>query len=94
MSLGLLTMHIRLPGVSSLKEKRSHIKPILARLHKEFNVSAAEIDHLDAWQDAVIACAMVSNNFAYTQKALQEVLDFTERMWPDLPILDHRIEQI
>jgi len=88
----MLTLHLHLPGVSSLKEKRSRIRPILARLHKEFNVSAAEVDALDAWQETVIACALVSNDSGYTQKALQEVLDFTERTWPDSPVIDYKIE--
>lgn len=94
MSIGLLTLHLQLPGVTSLKEKRSRIKPLLSRLHKEFNVSAAEIDRLDAWQETVIACALVSNDHGYTQRALQQVLDFTERTFPDLLVLDHRIELI
>jgi uncharacterized protein YlxP (DUF503 family) len=94
MPIGLLTIHFQLPGVQSLKEKRSRIRPVLARLHKEYNVSAAEMDRLDAWQESIIACALVSNDHGYTQKALQQVLDFTERNWPDLLILDHRIEII
>ena len=94
MSIGLLTLHIQLPGVTSLKEKRSRIKPVLARLHKEFNVSASEVDRLDAWQESVIACCLVSNESGYTQRALQQVINFTERHWPDLQILEHRIELI
>ena len=94
MSIGLLILHLQLPGVTSLKEKRSRIKPLLARLHKEFNVSAAEIDRLDAWQETVIACTLVSNDHGYTQRALQQVLEFTERNWPDLLVLDYRIELI
>ncbi|OQY29775.1 MAG: hypothetical protein B6243_10930, partial [Anaerolineaceae bacterium 4572_5.2] len=39
MSLGLLTLHIQISGCSSLKEKRGRLKPLLARLHREFNVS-------------------------------------------------------
>ncbi len=94
MSIGLLTLHLQLPGVSSLKEKRSRIKPLLARLHKEFNVSAAEVDRQDAWQETVIACVLVSNDHGYTQRALQQVLAFTERTWPDLLIIEHHIELI
>jgi uncharacterized protein YlxP (DUF503 family) len=94
MSIGLLTLHLQLPGVSSLKEKRRRIKPLLARLHKEFNVSVAEIERQDAWQETVIACTLVSNDHGYTQRALQQVLDFTERTWPDLPVLDYHIELI
>ncbi len=92
MSIGLLTLHILITGCTSLKEKRSRIKPVLARLHREFNVSAAEVDLLDKWQEAVLVCAMVSNDHDYTQHALATVKDFYEGHWPDLEILDYRIE--
>jgi uncharacterized protein len=92
MPLGALTLHIMIPGCTSLKEKRSRIKPLLARLHREFNVSAAEIDRLDAWQEAVIACALVSNDAAYTQRALQQVVDWVEKNWLDVDVLEHQME--
>ena len=41
MSLGLLTLQIQLPGCSSLKEKRSRLKPLLARLHAELVATGA-----------------------------------------------------
>ncbi len=92
MSIGLLTLHLLLPGCASLKEKRSRIKPVLARLHREFNISSAEIERQDMWQEAVLACAMISNDHDYTQRALQAVKDFLPKHWPDLEILDYRIE--
>jgi hypothetical protein len=92
MSLGLLTLQIHLPGCSSLKEKRSRLKPLLARLHREFNISAAEIDRQDAWQEAVLGCALVSNDPAHTQRALQEVTLWVERNWPDVSLIEDKIE--
>jgi len=94
MSLGLLTLHIHLPGCSSLKEKRSRLKPLLARLHREFNVSAAEVDHNDSWQSTVVACALVSNNSAHTQRSLQKVVDWLESSWPDVELEEDQIELI
>jgi hypothetical protein len=94
MSIGLLTLHVFLPGCTSLKEKRSRIKPVLARLHREFNVSAAEVDRMDMWQEAVLACVMVSNDHDYTQRALQSVKDYLPGHYPDLEILDYHIELI
>ena len=85
-------MQLRLPGCSSLKEKRSRLKPLLARLHKEFNVSAAEYDHHDSWQDAVIACALVSNDNGYTQRALQGVIKWVESSWPDVYLASEQLE--
>ena len=90
--IGLLTLHIFLPGCTSLKEKRSRIKPVLARLHREFNISAAEIERQDMWQEAVLACALVSNDDGYTQSSLQSVRTFLTKHWPDLEILEYHIE--
>lgn len=93
-SIGLLTLHLQLPGCNSLKEKRSIIKPILARLHREFNVSAAEVDRHDAWREAVLACVLVSSDPTQTMRVLQQVLEYVEKNWPDAPVLDQQIELI
>jgi len=92
MAIGILTLHLQLPGCTSLKEKRSRIKPVLARLHREFNVSAAEDGFNDRWQEARLVCALVSNDASFSRQALQTVLSFTEEHFPDLYILEHRIE--
>ncbi len=94
MVIHLLTLLIELPGCSSLKDKRSRIKPLLARLHQKFNLSAAEIDHLDRWQSSVIACVMVSNDAQHNQRVLQQVVDFIESDFPDLLIQQQRIERV
>ena len=78
----------------SLKEKRSRLKPLIARLHREFNVSVAEMDHQDSWQNAVLACAMITSNQAQTQRSLQSVTRWVETNWPDLEVADERIEMI
>ena len=92
--IGLLTLHLDLPGCTSLKEKRSHIKPILARLHREFNVSAAEVEFQDHHHETKIAVAVVTNDPVFAQQLLQKVVDFVEKQWPDSPIIDEKIEII
>jgi uncharacterized protein YlxP (DUF503 family) len=42
MAIGLLTLHLSIPDCHSLKQKRSRVQPIIARLHREFNIAAAE----------------------------------------------------
>jgi uncharacterized protein len=94
MSIGLLTLHLLLPGCTSLKEKRSRLKPALSRLHREFNVSAAEIDKHDAWQEAVLACVVVSNDPKHNTSLLQKIVAYIEANFPDLNILNDHIELI
>lgn len=92
MTVGLLILHIHIPGCASLKEKRRRIKPLLSRLHREFNISVAEIDHLDVWQDATIACALVSNDHNHTQRSLQKITHWIETFWPDVSLRDEQFE--
>ncbi len=92
MSIGVLSLHLQIPGCSSLKEKRSRIKPLISRLHREFNVSVAEVGYNDAWRDTLITCALVSNDHNHTQQALQIIPAWVEKHWPDLTIIDDHIE--
>lgn len=92
MSLGLLTLHVQLPGCSNLKEKRSRLKPLLVRLRREFNVSVAEMELLDKWDEAILACALVSNGQGHIQHTLQIIVTWIEKNWPDVLLIDHQIE--
>lgn len=90
--IGTLTLHLRLPGCSSLKEKRGRLQPLLHRLRREFNLSVAEIGLQDRHAEAVIACAMVANEAAYLQSALQTVVRWLHANWSDGDVLEEKIE--
>lgn len=90
--LATLTIHLRLPACSSLKEKRGQIKPLISRLHREFNVSVAEIGLQDKWTESVIACAMVNSDKVILQQSLQAVAKWVEGNWRDGDVIDLKIE--
>jgi uncharacterized protein len=92
--LGLITLHLRLPTCASLKEKRGRLKPLLNRLHREFNISVAEMDLQDMWQETVIACALVGSDAAFVQRSLQSVAIWVEANWEDGQVIDEKIEII
>jgi uncharacterized protein YlxP (DUF503 family) len=92
MTVGLLTLHLHFSGCASLKEKRRRLKPLLVRLHREFNISIAEVDFLDVWKDALVACALVSNDQAHTQRSLQQVVHWIETSWPDVSVIAEQLE--
>ena len=94
MSIGILTLTFYLPGCRSLKDKRRQIKPILARLQKEFNISVVEYDHLDVWQTCQLKIACAAANGVHADNTLERVISFYERHWPDLPLTDEKIEII
>ncbi len=81
--LAVLTIQLHLDACSSLKEKRRRIKPLLSRLHREFNVSVAEMELQDQWQEAVIACAIIGSERAPLESTLQGVARWIRGNWPD-----------
>ena len=94
MPVGLLTLELHIAEAQSLKDKRQVLRSLKDRAVNKWNVSVAEVDRQDMWQEAVIACVLISDDHGYTQKALQQVVGFTEKCWPDLDLLEHHIELI
>ena len=92
--VGVLTIHLRIHGCSSLKEKRGLIKPLLNGLHKKFNLSVAEMGRQDMWQEAVIACALVNSDTVQVQRSLQAVSKWVKGNWTDGDVIDEKIEII
>ena len=90
--LAQLTIHLHLPACSSLKEKRGRIKPLMARLRREFNVSVAEMDLQDKWTETVIACAMINSEAVMLRQSLQSVAKWVEANWTDGDVIDQKIE--
>jgi uncharacterized protein YlxP (DUF503 family) len=91
MIVGTCTITLRLPGNASLKGKRAVLKSLTARLRQEFNISIAEIDSQDRWQEAVLGIACVSSNMAYVDGLLQRVVQWIEANRPDVEVLDYQI---
>lgn len=91
-AIGLLQLYIFIPGCSSLKEKRGRIKPLVLRLQREFNLSVAEIDHQDIWQNTVLGCVTISSDAVHARRSLSKVIRWVERHWPDVEVVDEQIE--
>jgi len=92
--IGILTLHLHLPNCSSLKDKRNIIKSLLAKLQNKFNVSVAEVGHLEIWHDSEIACVVVCNNKNRAMSILQNILNWVSNNWHEGYIADDNIEII
>jgi len=92
--IGVCTIELYLPGAHSLKDKRGVLKGVLHRVRREFNVSTAEVDAYDAWQTAVVAVAVVSNDTAYAHGLLERVVRWIENYRLDADLVDYQIEMI
>lgn len=76
MLVGLLTVHIHLRGIDSLKGKRRIVKSAVERLRSRFNVSAAQINAHDSKQLAVVGVAVVSNDGSHIDEQLDKIVNF------------------
>lgn len=94
MHIGVLKIHLYIPGCSSLKEKRSKIKPLQERLKREFNVSVAEIDLQDIHQSAIIALAMVNTSDPVIEASFELIERWISDHFRDLLVQDTQIEII
>jgi uncharacterized protein YlxP (DUF503 family) len=91
-SVGLLVIELYIPGITSLKEKRGVVKPLIARLRKHFNVSVAEIEDQDQLGHAVLGVACVSASPDYVHGLLTAVAEHVGAWRLDAELVDYRIE--
>jgi hypothetical protein len=92
MVVAVCKMTLSLPAAVSLKDKRSVIKPILARLRSEFNVSVAEVENQDQVNTATLAAATISTDAAYSHGLLEKVVKMVERSHWEAVVEDYTIE--
>jgi uncharacterized protein YlxP (DUF503 family) len=91
-SVGLLTIELYIPGVTSLKEKRGIVKPLIARLRKDFNVSVVEAEDQDQLGHTVLAVAAVSVSRDYVHGLLTRVAESVAAWRLDAELVDYQIE--
>lgn len=94
-AIGLLTIELSLPVNNSLKGKRGILKPIIARIRRDFNVSVCEADAQDAHTRAILEVVCVSQNSGLAHRLLQNVAHRVEE-WHrmDAEVVDYSIEMI
>ena len=82
----LLTIDLRLPSASSLKDKRQVLRHLLDTSRRRYRVAAAELDHQDLRQRALLGFAAVAADVSHVDEVLDEVERF---VWshPELEIV-------
>ncbi len=76
MIVGVLTAHLSMQGITSLKGKRSIIKSLIGRLKSRFNISISEVDHQDSKTSAVIGISIVSNDTHFIDQQFDTIINF------------------
>ncbi len=78
MVVGVCRISLSLPGVNSLKAKRSVVRKVLDRTANRFNVAVAEVDSQDVHRRAVLGFAVVSEDRRHASSMLASIGAFVE----------------
>ncbi len=73
MTVGVVTLELRLELAHSLKDKRHVVKSLKDRLRHKFNVAVAEVGYQDLWQRALVSAVTVSSDHTHAEQILQAV---------------------
>jgi uncharacterized protein YlxP (DUF503 family) len=93
MVVGVCQISLSLPGVTSLKAKRSIVRKVLDRTANRFNVSAAEVGEQDVHRRAVLGFAVVSGDRRHANSMLDAIASFVEGS-ADAVVLDRSTELV
>ena len=86
-----MTFRLYAPWVHSLKEKRSIVKSLIAKLQNRYHVSAAEIDEQDTHQIIVMGLAAIVPHNAMADSLMEDISLFIEEN-TDAEIIDEEWE--
>ena len=89
MFVALLRLDLRLPEATSLKDKRSVVKGLVADLRR-LNCSVAEVDHQDLRQRATLAVATVAEEGFHARRVLVSAEREVERN-PGVEVLSSHV---
>lgn len=79
--VGTLKLSLYIHTNQSLKEKRKVVKSIVAKVHKKFNVSIAEVGSNDKWQVVELGISAVGNDRRFVNSALDNILSFLDSLY-------------
>ena len=94
MTVGILTLELRIPNAHSLKEKRTFLNSIKQRIRNRFNVSIAQLEeYKDKWQMAVLGISLIGCEKKKVNATLSHIVDMVEAI-ADTQLINYQIEII
>jgi len=71
--IATLTLELRIEAARSLKDKRQVVRSVKDRLRASFNVSVAELDPSNLWNQATIGVVAISHSRDYLDGLMKNV---------------------
>jgi uncharacterized protein YlxP (DUF503 family) len=93
MFVGIARYDLRLPGCTSLKEKRSVVRALQSMLHQKFRCAVAEVEHQDLRQRAAVGVSVIADTSFHARRVLSEVGRRVETH-PGVELLDSFVDVV
>jgi uncharacterized protein YlxP (DUF503 family) len=71
--IAFLTLELRIEAAQSLKDKRQVVRSLKDRLRASFNVSVAELDASNLWNQATVGVVSISDSRDYLDGLMKNV---------------------
>jgi len=71
--IAFLSLDLRIEAAQSLKDKRQVVRSVKDRLRASFNVSVAELDATNLWNQATIGVVSISDSRDYLDGLMKKV---------------------
>ncbi len=91
MIVGILQVELTIDAARSLKDKRRVVASVKETLHREHQVSVAEVDALEDHHRAILGVTMASNSATQCQSTFDRILAKL-KVKRDCYLSDHRTE--
>ncbi len=73
MPIACLTLELRIEHAQSLKDRRQVVRSLKDKLRAGFNVSVAELDGAELWNQATIGVVSINHSRDYLQGLMEKV---------------------
>lgn len=91
MLIGVCRVTISIPESFSLKEKRKVKRSIVDRVRAKFNVSIAEVESQEIWNELVLGISMVSTESKHIYEVMSEIIKLIEEQ-KEAELIDYEID--
>jgi uncharacterized protein len=91
LTIGVLKLHLMIPGARSLKDRRRGLRSLKDQLGNRFNCAYAEVGEKEKWGRATLAVCVISDESAQVDKQLSEIVRFASTR-PAVELVHYDIE--
>jgi uncharacterized protein YlxP (DUF503 family) len=71
--VGIARFELRIPGCTSLKEKRSALRGLTGLIRQKFNAAVSEVGHQNSHQRATVGVSVIAETQFHVRRVLHEI---------------------